>query len=166
MKWIKQQNLNSCYCHVSAGVDCRALTDWILCDAAWLELHWTAQHLSLQILLCVPVLYGSLTLEREGQIELEGMSEKGGGTLPTGHCWRKIFWDVLATRSTMQVYHYLFNLPKLRCWFNNSLPTIPSDCPKSSIISLLADCLIELVSLCPLSSLSLIYSIYFGMVDS
>lgn len=153
MGWTEKRNLNSCYgqcwCQLQSP-------DWLMiCDAARLESHRTTQHSSLQIRLCLPVLNGSLKLERQGQVELEGIVEKrGGGTLPTGDWLRKIFTDILATRSTMQVYHYVFKLPNLGYWFNNSLPAVPSDCPKSNIISLLIDCLIDLVSLGLLSSAS------------
>lgn len=51
------------------------------------------------------MLNDNLVLEREGQIELEGMWGKGGGTFPTGDDWSKIFPDVFATRSTIQIYH-------------------------------------------------------------
>lgn len=120
-----------------------------LCVVLHVWNHTEALSIHLFRLCCMPVLNHGLALEREGQVKLEGISDKGGGTLPSGDGWRKIF----ATRSTMQVYCYLFNLPKLRCCFNSCLPIIPSGCPESSIISLLADCLTELGSLGLLSSL-------------
>lgn len=59
------------------------------------------------------MLNDSLVLGREGQIELEGIWGKGGGTFPTGDDWSKTFPDIFATRSTMQIYHYLLKLLKL-----------------------------------------------------
>lgn len=74
---------------------------------------------------------GSLTLEREGQIELEGILEKVGGTLPTGDCWRKIFPAVAARRLLHEITTIYLTSLRLGVSLTTVDKTILSDCPKS-----------------------------------